>query len=184
MRGRRGDEATMTTEQKRMAEVRALVRHLEIYGADQTRWPHDARARFAPLLTLDARARQSLAEARALDRLLGRVPLPSGHRERALRDRIVAAIDTAGNAQPTVRVIEWPLRRLPSRIAAAAPRSTKWQAAALLAASLAMGVYLGSQGGLAPEVQVVVEAVGLETQADAPQLSWLDDTGVLAEGDW
>ena len=168
----------MTNEPKRTADELALERHLEIYGADQTRWPREARERFAPLLASDARARDSLAEARALDRLLDRASVPSASREQAVRDCIMAAInhhsDRARTAPPAARVIHLPPRRQRPRSATAAPRSV-WQAAALLAASLAIGVYVGSVGGLRPEVRVVAEVVGLDTQADPSQLSLLDD---------
>jgi hypothetical protein len=176
----------MTNEPMRTANVRALEHHLEIYGGDQTRWPEKARERFAPLLAGDARARALLAEARALDRLLDRAPVPSICRERSVRDRIVAAIsndkDGLRSAPTAARVIGLPSRRQPSRTGLAAPR-IGWQTAALLAASLATGVYLGSTGGLAPEAQVVVEVVGLQTQADPYQLSLLDDNGPLSEED-
>jgi hypothetical protein len=173
----------MMNEPMRTANVRALEQHLEIYGGDQTRWPEKARERFAPLLAGDARARALLAEARALDRLLDRAPVPSICRERSVRDRIVAAISNDKDGlRSDPRVIGLPPRQPPSRTVLSAPR-TGWRTAALLAASLATGVYLGSTGGLAPEAQVVVEVVGLQSQADPYQLSLLDDNGPLSEED-
>jgi hypothetical protein len=176
----------MANEQKVTADVLALERHLEIYGADQTRWPQQARERFALVLARDARARALLAEARALDRLLDRAPLPGAGRERALCDRIVAKVSSGCNGarrdQGKARVIELPPRREQSRTTAAAPRIL-WQTAALLAASLAIGVYLGSAGGLTPAVEAMVENVGLRTQVDPYQLSLLDDSGTLGEED-
>ena len=176
----------MTNVQKQTADELALERQLEIYGADQARWSLEVRERFAPLLASDARARDSLAEARALDRLLDRASVPNASRERAVRDRIIEAInhqsDRVRTAQPAGRVIQLPTRRRRRLAAAAAPTSV-WQAAALLAASLAIGVYVGSAGGLTPEVQVVAEVVGLETQADPTQLSLLDDNATPGEED-
>jgi hypothetical protein len=176
----------MTNELKGTADVRSLEHHLEIYGADQTRWPRAARKRFARLLADDARARTLLSEAAALDRLLDHAPVPSTFKERALRDRIVAVISNEGDAartdQPAAHSIELPRRR---KLAwtRSTPRWAGWQAAALLAASLAIGVYLGSIGGLTSQAQIVVEAVGLETPADPYQLSLLDDNGTLAGED-
>jgi hypothetical protein len=176
----------MTYEQKRTAEELALERHLEIHGADETRWPQEKRERFAPLLASDARARGLLAEARALDHLLDLAPLPTASRERAIRDRIVAAIsaqkDCVRTAQPAAGVIELPARRQRTRATPAAPAAL-WPAAALFAASLAIGVYLGLARGLTPEVRAVAEVVGLETQPDRSQLSLLDDSASTGEED-
>jgi uncharacterized membrane protein YccC len=176
----------MTQEPTRPATLLALERHLEIYGADERRWPEAARERFASLIASDARARASLAEARALDRLLDRASWPSVSRERAVRDRIMAAVsnDSGGvrSAPAAARVVELPPRRQPPRTAPVASR-TGWRIAALLAASLAIGIYLGSAGGLTPEVQAVAEVVGLEAEADSYQLSLLDDNAPLSEED-
>ena len=176
----------MTDEPTRTANLLALERHLEIYGADQRRWPEEARERFASLIASDARARASLAEARALDRLLDRASWPSVCRKRAVRDRIMTAVSNDGggvrSAPAAARVIELPPRRQPPRTAPAGSR-TGWRTAALLAASLAIGIYLGSAGGLTPEVQAVVEVVGLQAEADLYQLSLLDDNGPLSEED-
>jgi hypothetical protein len=175
----------MMSNQKNMADLQALERHLDVYGADQTRWPPETRQQFTPLLVGDSRARASLEEARALDRLLDRAPVPSGCRQRALRDRILAAIsnDRVGvcNTQPAARVIALPPRRQ-SRTRTAAPRIGS-RAAALLAAALVMGIYLGTAGGLTPEAQVVMEVVGLQTEPDPSQLSLLDENGPLSEED-
>jgi hypothetical protein len=176
----------MADELKGTTDVLSLEHHLEIYGADQTRWPQAARERFAQLLADDARARTLLSEAAALDRLLDHGPVPSTIKERALRDRIVAVINNEGNAartdRPGVRSTESPRSRQLSWTSSDRRRAG-WQAAALLAASLAIGVYLGSVGELTSEVQLVVEAVGLDTPADPYQLSWLDDNGSLAGED-
>jgi hypothetical protein len=174
----------MTNEAKHRADALALERHLETYGADQRRWPLEARERFAPLLAGDPGARTLLAEARALDRLLNCAPVPSACRERALSDRIVAAIsnqrDRARTAERAARMIEMPGKRQVARTVAP---GIAWQAAALLAAALAIGVYVGAAGGLAPEVQAVAEVVGFETQADTSQLSLLDDNAAPSEED-
>jgi hypothetical protein len=176
----------MKNEQDHSADVQALERHLEIYGANQARWPQAARVRFAPLLGVDARARALLSEAEALDRLLDRAPSPSVFRERVLRDDIVAAIsnerDGASSDHPAAHSIELPRKRQTARTRST-PRWAGWQATALLAASLAIGIYLGSAGELTSEVQLVAEAVGLETPADPYHLSLLDENSTLVGED-
>ncbi|MBO0765496.1 MAG: hypothetical protein J2P50_13030, partial [Hyphomicrobiaceae bacterium] len=57
-----------------MAEFEGL---LDIYGADRTRWPADARAAAAHLAARDVDACQLLAEAKALDRVLQSAPVPA-----------------------------------------------------------------------------------------------------------
>ena len=134
---------------------------LDVYGSDRTRWPVEARASAGQLVARDRAARRLLAEAEALDKTLERAPLPSLAAEAALADRIIA---TARRSP----------RMVPARNAAAAggPRRVannviplpgltarpRWlptglaSAAGMLAASLALGIFLGisnlSQGVL------------------------------------
>jgi hypothetical protein len=64
---------------------------LDIYGGERARWPADARAAAAQLVAKDADARQLLAEAEALDRVLQSAPVPALAAEAALAERIVTA---------------------------------------------------------------------------------------------
>lgn len=123
-------------------------RLLDVYGGDRTRWPVEARAAAAQLVARDAKAQGLLAEAEALDRVLERAPLPSLAKEAELADRIVAA------AQRTPRLV-----RINEPGAAAAPAAPEGaplaggrragllradvRKAAVLAASLLVGLYLG-----------------------------------------
>ncbi len=87
---------------------------LEAYGADPAKWPKDERA---ALLAI-ARA-EDFAEARAIDQMLGlatRPPLPPDFEARMMA-------------------------RLPSNVV---PFKLRWTAALPLAASLALGIYLGA----------------------------------------
>src|SRR5262245_46105064 len=77
--------------QNRSVELEAFEHNLDIYGADEARWPAEARRRFRTLSKRDAQARALLSEARALERLLDQAPLPSPRRIEALRARILAA---------------------------------------------------------------------------------------------
>jgi hypothetical protein len=111
---------------KRLAEV------LASYGADPGRWPAADRDLLAP--HLDEAAVQ-LAEARDIDRLLNLAVAPPALA--GFEARLMARID-AGDG--------------PSNVVALTPRAAtpksglKWLAALPLAASLALGLYLGAQG--------------------------------------
>ena len=126
-------------------------RLLDVYGGDRTRWPAEARAAAAQLAARDARARRVMAEAEALDRVLERAPLPSLAVEASLAERIVAA------AQRSPRIVKIPAGQssvisLPGSevLPQQQPRSWKQQflrsdvrAAAVLAASLVVGIFIG-----------------------------------------
>lgn len=149
---------------QRQREIEALGALVDRFGADRTRWPAPDRLRFAALLKDSAEARRVLAEAEAFDRLLDTAPLVDAGRRAALADRIVArALAEGGSdaaasrttmtpaaAQPRVTDLE---RARAARAATAAasrrPRlgvSSPWPAAALLAASLVLGIFAGSSG--------------------------------------
>src|SRR5690606_32038312 len=97
---------------KNSADLTALEEHLEIHGSRTERWPEAARRRFDFLLKENARARELLAEARALDDLLDRAPLPDPRRIADLGDRIAALAMAEGRDQrPAAPVINFPVRR-------------------------------------------------------------------------
>jgi hypothetical protein len=163
-------------------------RLLEVYGAARTRWPAEARAAAAGLVARDRTAQQLLAEAEALDRVLGRAPQPSLVREAALAERIVAS------AQRSPRIV-----RISRDDAPPAPASYKgtvvhlppmgatrrrWRirpqiggTASLLAASLAMGIFLGLSSVPQSVVPALEEMAGLSTNiaANQAQLDPLDE---------
>jgi hypothetical protein len=132
-------------------ELAALADRLEISGADRTRWPAQERLRFASLIASSDEARRLMAEASALDRLLDTVTGADPARLGGLVDRIVAAAVTEG-APGSGNVIAIGAGR---RSVAPAPRlpvhrRSNWQAAALLAASLFVGAFVGTSGLLGP----------------------------------
>lgn len=111
--------------EKRIADI------LASYGADRARWPHALP---------DAAPPEAEAEARAIDRVLALASapeLPAG-----AMDRLMAKLgDPAPAAAPNIVLLRPAARPRPSgflRYAAALP----------LAASLALGFYLGAQGSL------------------------------------
>ena len=126
-------------------------RLLDVYGGDRTRWPAEARAAAAQLAARDARARRVMAEVEALDRVLERAPLPSLAIEAALAERIVAA------AQRSPRIVKIPTGKssvisLPGSEILPQQQARSWKqqflrsdvrAAAVLAASLVVGIFIG-----------------------------------------
>lgn len=147
----------MTSEHTRR-ELAALAELVERFGADRTRWPAEQRLRFAGLVAEADEAQRILAEAAALDELLDRAPRVSSPRQRALADRIAQAVASeaeAGNAN----VVELGPRRTGNR------GQPSWRMAALLAASLLLGVFAGSTGLiddlLATGTEIASDDIGL-----------------------
>jgi hypothetical protein len=180
----------MTTKNTRAEDRQALERLLEVCGADRTRWPARERLRFASLVCEDESARRLLAESAALDALLDRAPLASEDRERALKERIVAAALRSGEPKLAVVASTGPkasplaafvrgARLGPSRNGGHASR--EWSAAAVLAASLVIGVMLGSSGTFDATVQEVAEATGFTTTAEMSQLALGEDILALSD---
>ena len=163
-------------------ERQALEHLLDVCGADRTRWPARERLRFASFVSEDEEAQRLVAESAALDALLDRAPRASEDREHALKERIVAAalrssetklaVVTAGGEAPA-------LARLPSWLRGAPPARVRqrqeWPAAAMLAASLVVGVMLGSAGTFDSTMQRVAEATGVATAAERSQLALGED---------
>ncbi|GEM_PF-1411678 len=136
-------------------EISAFRRLLDVHGSDMARWPEEARVQAQALLLSDARARRLLAEARALEDLLrADAPPPEGDLAQRIMARVMAgdAVQQGGEMtqgrQPVSvrRVRDHRRRRM----------MTPWWAAAPLAASLLLGVWLGLSGALAPVEQVLL----------------------------
>jgi hypothetical protein len=158
----------------------ALEQALERYGSDRTRWPAPVRRAVAGLLTENAGAQRRLAEAEALDRLLDLMPEPQVE-TRALADRIMAAVEAeqpaGGSAAPVARVA-W------ARLARdGAGRETPWPAAALLAASLVLGAFIGLSSPLDTAFETVVVEASDETSTDPGQIAYDSDALGLFEED-
>jgi hypothetical protein len=157
---------------------------LDVYGADRTRWPADARAAAAQLVAKDGAARRLLAETEALDRVLQKAPAPALAAESALAERIVAAalrsprmvklqpspeaaatgaepvqaaaLSPAADPRPSVLGVRRRLRLM----------SREAGAAGFLAASLVVGVLIGHTN-LPPQiVPALAEMAGLSSDGD------------------
>lgn len=162
----------MTKMDKRTEDREALERLLDIYGADRTRWPARERLRFAGIAGDDKVAARMLAEADALDRLLEQAPRASGADVEALKERIMSAALRSGAPQLVVVAgrkagVAQPLsaaKRGPAFVARFG--RGEWPAAAMLAASLVLGVMLGSTGTFDTTMQQMAEVTGLSTATD------------------
>jgi len=181
-------------DQNRTVELEAFECNLDIYGADEARWPAEARWRFRTLPERDARARELLAEARALERLLDQAPMVSAARMGTLRARIVdaAARETVlrrpafsrgrllARSQPALDHARRLLRRSHEQAAALSslvqPRAGV-RVAAVLAASLVLGVFIGR----AQPVSMAIQALADRTMADADRsvVALFDEAGSL-----
>jgi len=181
----------MTRNGKRAEDRQALEHLLEVYGADRTRWPARERLRFAGFICENKAAQRLLKEAAALDDLLDRASTVSEDREHALKERIMAAALRSSEAKLAVvpggaqkRAMKLPTWMRPA--AASLGRGTarhELPAAALLAASLFVGVLLGSAGTFNTTVDEVAEVTGFATAGDASQLALGEDIVAFAEED-
>jgi hypothetical protein len=143
---------------------------LDVYGADRTRWPAEARAGAATLLACDRAARRLLTHAEALDRVLERAPLVSLAREAALVDRIESVSEHTPRlviAKTVASGKRSAIVRLPALIRAARADRHFLQAGALLAASLFAGVFLGLFDLSRGAVPVLADTVGINLEIGA-----------------
>ena len=162
---------------------------LDVYGSDRTRWPVEARASAGQLVARDRAARRLLAEAEALDRALERAPLPTLAQEAAIAERIVAAArrsprivsparTDAGrpDTPPADNVVQLSAAR--GRPRWLTSRTAFGGVASALAASLALGVFLGlsnlSQGVLPAVEQMTGIPLG-SNSAVVAQIDLLDE---------
>ncbi len=163
---------TKTDDLKRLEEV------LEIYGPDATRWPADECGRLEELAANEPAGRRLLAEARALAEVMAHAP--EGVARRELRMAILAAAMTAGNGRGAAKpasLLEaaWRWFGGESGLAAA------WQPA-VMAAALALGVYLGVSGLTQPVFEQAVTMASLDSvAAETENLFAADDAETLGE---
>ncbi|MHA1573552.1 MAG: hypothetical protein ACTSX8_06120 [Alphaproteobacteria bacterium] len=178
----------MSTRDRQLKELDALERLLDVYGADRTRWPARERLRFASLIADEPEAQRLMAEAVALDRLLDVAPAARKDQEQGLTGRIVAAARgqqhnplSVSQVSPAVsNIVKLPAWVRRPQIAGAFGASD-WPAAGLLAASLVLGVMLGSAGMLDSTMQEVAEVAGLSSSLTVEsQLMLNEDTAAWA----
>ena len=184
----RNEIKKMSTRDRQLKELDALERLLDVYGADRTRWPARERLQLASLITDEPEAQRLMAEAVALDRLLDVAPAARTEQEQGLTGRIVAAARgqqhkplSASQVSPAVsNIVKLPAWVRRPQIARAFGASD-WPAAGLLAASLVLGVMLGSAGMLDSTMQEVAEVAGLSSSLTVEsQLTLNEDTAAWA----
>lgn len=158
-----------TVPGKKRAEIERLEAVIDVYGGDRDRWPAVERLELARLLASDREARQILSEARALDSVLDHAPaLPAASQEALVRAIVSAAraegrppiadSGAASNSRTygrggTVRSSRsW--SRPPMAVSGAL------RSAALLAASLVLGMFAGATF-LAEERQGTATVAGM-----------------------
>lgn len=156
----------------------ALEQVLERFGSDRTRWPAPVRRNLAGLLASSDDAKRRLREAEALDRLLDLAPEPVID-TRALADRIVAAAaaETPAVSPPKARVA-WV-----SFGGGATAARAEWPAAALLAASLVVGMVFGLNGTLDTAVSPLMAQASTDADIDPGLLAFDGDAMGMFEED-
>jgi hypothetical protein len=164
----------MTDDRQAVGALQAFEAHLDRFGGDVARWPAAAAARYLPLVEADPAAARLLAEARALDRLLDRAPVPEAERREALAQRIVAAARADGVPQASIptprdRVVAFPG---PKAKPARRPARRDWQAAGLLAASLLLGIFVGVNGTFDGAISGLTNLAGLSPEVDVMELAF------------
>ncbi len=150
------------------ATIARLKDVLEQYGAYCERWPASDRLQLDALLARDVNARRLLAEATALDGLLAIAP--AGRATSALKDQIVAATLSGIQANEAPIPFRAPNRR---NLARRTDMRDIWPVAVGLAASFAIGLYVGladlELGLFQDAVQFAANGAGLEEGGPATE---------------
>lgn len=155
---------------------------LDRYGSDRTRWPAPVRMRFARLISEDGAAGQRLKEAEALDRLLDLAPPPAVD-TRALASRIMAALEAeTGVAAGQGPKRAWSPEIVRNRVVTSG--RTHGPAAALLAASLVLGMFSGLSGTFETAVQPLVADATYEGDGDLGQIAFDSNAMSFFEEDY
>ncbi len=148
----------MTTKYSREELLKQLQDVLDCHGAAPSCWPEHCRARLSAFVEADREAARIFAEAGALDRTL--CLAPKGQRRAGMEARILSlamCLPQSGN-EPSATILKFqtaaPRERQPLReMAAIGPERRPMWGAALLAASLILGVYIGVSGEAIPTLQ-------------------------------
>lgn len=127
---------------------------LDVHGADVARWPQNDALSLPSFLASSAEARQLMAEAVALDRLMSAAPSGRSDRLTSLADRIVVIAGAAKITQLPDRTFTRPIIG-----------RSRWPAIAAMAASLLIGVY-GGFNGWTPQVLQQVAELSVDDSAD------------------
>ena len=170
-----GKETAMTNANTCTMTLPEFEQLLDVYGGDRTRWPLNARAGAAARLASDAEARLLLAEAVALDTVLAHAPEPDVAATTALADRIVAAtrraprlVASTEQAAPRVSAAS------KARVAPGGTQHDLWRGAALVAASLLIGIFVGQSQFGAGAVPALEELTGVSLTSPGVRIALAD----------
>ncbi len=147
----------MNTKYSRDDLLTQLEETLNAAGARPSCWPDDRRARLAAFIETDPDAALLFAEAKALDRVLACAPkcrLPAGFEADIVSAALKLPQDRGGGAG-TVPGFGNGLRRRSAGESGRSPMPAPsfWGGAALLAASLILGIYIGVSGNAVPTLR-------------------------------
>ncbi len=142
----------MMTQDKSLEKLAQL---LERHGADAARWPDTGRAAMQTLIRTNPAAKALADEAAALERVLDAAPPLGG--TKALESGILALISEPEDTRAGAQLIAFPEPGTTADHSAG-----RWGAAALLAASLLVGIWVGAGGYAESLVRAPLEAAGLD----------------------
>jgi hypothetical protein len=176
----------MTAQQKQDQELAELAHLLDTYGGDIPRWPTSRQPAARAILDTVTKARLMLDDARALDRALDTAREPATTDARApaaiatMADRITAAAQASTNPNPfqataVTNVVALPPRRPAPATQSYANLTRQRKVAALLAACLLAGIWLGGAVPLGPMLQDVADAVGVLAEFDQTTMAFAED---------
>ena len=156
----------MTTRMTSILTCADFEHLLDVYGADRTRWPLGCRAGATALLSSDVSARRLLAEAIALDAVLAKGE-PDAQADTGAMGALAARIIAAAAITPRVAAVTpAPVPALANSRGRALPGSRQmtsglWRGAAMLAASLVLGIFVGQSQLGAYALPKIAAAAGL-----------------------
>lgn len=148
----------MTTKYSREELLKQLQDVLDCHGAAPSCWPEHCRARLSAFVESDHEAARNFAGAKALDRTL--CCAPKGECRAGMEARILSLAMSLPQSrhEASATILDFRMaalrERQPSRgMAAIGPERRPMWGAALLAASLILGVYIGVSGEAIPTLQ-------------------------------
>jgi hypothetical protein len=158
-----------------------LDRTLETYGADAARWPAGVQTKLLAFVTGNAEARRRIAEARALDTVLGFAPKISDARHSQLIDQIVSRAIHQPRAVASADVLAKPVPG-----GALKARPNPWRNHALTAGALAASLMLGILAGQNATIVTLAESVltgGETVESSTQQVAQSDDIEIFWDED-
>jgi hypothetical protein len=162
--GRGAFERTLEARMKMMHNREDLLKQLEsalsVAGANPSRWPKDGRARLAAFVETDGEAERLFVEAKALDRVLACAS--PGRAAGCCTARILAACMELPQERGGGSAAILPFGRTSRGRRYRGLRSDMpgggaafWGGAAMLAASLMLGIYIGVSGEAVPTIRSI-----------------------------